>query len=88
MRENMNFLLRSGQTVNNNCVAHTFKNLLIKESRNIKIGKNVRLYVYLLYMRISGFQRDEGGILTSWTLPYSDSFQARLTSIHSLKINN
>ena len=38
---------------------------------------------YLLYMRMSGFQRAEGGIRTSDTLPYSDSFQRRFASSHS-----
>ena len=38
---------------------------------------------YLLYMRISGFQRAEGGIRISDTLPYSDSFHRRFASAHS-----
>ena len=39
--------------------------------------------LHLLYISMSGFHSEDGGILTSWTFPYSDSFQARLTSIHS-----
>ena len=38
---------------------------------------------YLLYMRISGFQRAEGGIRMSETFPYSDSFHRRFASAHS-----
>lgn len=38
---------------------------------------------YLLYIRMSGFQSAEGGILTSSTFPYSLVFQAKFTSSHS-----
>ena len=39
--------------------------------------------LYLLYIRMSGFQISVGGILMSLTEPYSVSFQMRLLSCHS-----
>ena len=45
-----------------------------------------RMLPHLLYIRMSGAQMYEGGILRSLTIPYSDSFQWRLLSVHSCKV--
>ena len=43
--------------------------------------------IHLLYMRISGFQRLEGGTRMSFTPPYSDSSHRILLSVHSCGLN-
>ena len=51
----------------------------------LRIGK--QSYLYLLYIRMSGFQRAYGGKRTSVTPPYSFSTHPRLESTHSWKYN-
>lgn len=51
---------------------------------SLQCSKILFLY-YLLYMRISGFQRVAGGTLMSLTLLYSDTFHLMLESVHSCK---
>lgn len=41
--------------------------------------------IYLLYISTSGFHNLWGGILKSFTPPYSDEFHRKFMSFHSLK---
>ena len=46
-------------------------------------GDLTSIFIYLLYIRMSGFHSADGGIRTSSTFPYSLVFHAKLTSSHS-----
>ena len=66
------------------CDANLTQVCLIWQTRHYETLVSLKKFKSnLLYMRISGFQRLDGGTRMSFTPPYSDSSQRILLSVHS-----